>query len=53
MIIHVEKKNHISNKNVKYIRAHTKNISRILNPYKKKLMSFFILVNFLEFIKVF
>ena len=31
-----KKKNHISNKNVKYIRAHTKNISRILNPYKKK-----------------
>ena len=31
-----KKKNHIQNKNVKYINAHTKNISKILNPYKKK-----------------
>ena len=30
------KKNHIKNKRIKYLKSHTKNISKILNPYKKK-----------------
>ncbi len=45
-----KKKNHISNKNVKYIRAHTKNISRILNPYKKKINVIF---HFGEFSRIY
>ena len=36
-------KNHLSNKKVIYINAHTKDISKILNIYKKKLIQFFIL----------
>ena len=47
------KKNHIKSKRVKYIKGNTKNISQILNTKKKKLMQFFILVNFLEYIRVF
>ena len=31
-----KKKNHINNKRVKYIKGYTKNISKILNSYKKK-----------------
>ena len=31
------KKNHLSNKKVTYINAHTKDISRVLNIYKKKI----------------
>ena len=31
-----KKKNHIENKRVKYIRGHTKNISKILSKKKKK-----------------
>ena len=50
MIIHVEKKNHIINKNVKYIKAHTKNISKILNPYKKKIKTIF---HFGEFARIY
>ena len=30
------KKNHIKSKRVKYIKSHTKNVSKILNKYKKK-----------------
>ena len=40
------RKNHIKNSRVKYIKAHTKNIS-------KKFIRFFILVSLQEFIKVF
>ena len=29
-------KNHVKNKNVLYLRGHTKNISSILNKYKKE-----------------
>ena len=29
------KKNHINNKRVKYIKSHTKNISKILKTYEK------------------
>ena len=31
-----KKKNHLKNKRVKYIKSNTKNISRVLNFYKKK-----------------
>ena len=48
-----KKKNHIINKRVKYIKSNTKKISKILNSKKKQLKLFFILENFLEFIKVF
>ena len=47
------KKNHIKNKRIQYVKGNTKNISQILNAKKKKLMQFFILVNFLEYIRVF
>ena len=48
------KKNEIKNKRIKYIKSDTKNIYKILNLYKKKkFIHFFILVNFLEYIKVF
>ena len=46
------KRNHIKSSRVRYIKAHTKNISTVLNP-KKKFTLFFILGNLLEFIKVF
>ena len=36
-----KKKNHISNKRVKYIKNNTKNISKILNSKKKKYKSNF------------
>ena len=45
--------NHINHKNVKYIKCENINISKKLKPYKKKLRLFFILVNFLEYFKVF
>ena len=45
-----KKKNHIQNKNVKYINAHTKNISKILNPYKKKIKVIF---HFGEFSRIY
>jgi UDP-glucose 4-epimerase len=35
------KKNHIKNKKIKYINSDTKNISKILNPYKKNINSLF------------
>ena len=45
------KKNHLKSKKIKYINGNTKNISQILNSKKKKLMQFFILVSFLEYIR--
>lgn len=42
------KKNHILAKNVRYIKGDTKNISKILNSIKKKLLLFFISQNFQE-----
>ena len=45
-------KNHIKNKRIKYVKDNTKNIDKILKNKKKKLKQFFILENFLEFIKV-
>ena len=47
------KNNHIKNKRVKYFSGNTKEISKIFLRYKKKFIQFFILVNFLEYIKVF
>tara|TARA_B100001063_G_C16429240_1_gene388039 strand:- start:79 stop:345 length:267 start_codon:yes stop_codon:yes gene_type:complete len=47
------KKNEIKNKRIKYIKSDTKKISKTLNFYKKKFIHFFILENFLEYIKVF
>ena len=47
------KKNHLKNSRVKYIKSHTKNISKILFNKKNKIHSFFILENLLVFIKVF
>ena len=47
------KQNHINNKRIKYVKSHTKNISKVLNIYKKKLILFFTLVNSQEYIKVF
>ena len=43
-------KNHIKNKRVKYIRAHTKDISKKINKYKKKIESIF---HFGEFSRIF
>ena len=47
------KKNHIKNLRVKYINSNTKNISKILKNIKIKLIQYFILVDFQEYIKVF
>ena len=47
------KKNHIKNKRIKYINSNTKNISKVLNLYKKILILFFILESFQEYIKAF
>ena len=44
------KKNHLSNKKVIYINAHTKDISKILNIYKKKINSIF---HFGEFARIY
>ena len=44
------KKNHIQNKRIKYIRSHTKNISKVLRPYKKKINSLF---HFAEFARIY
>jgi len=43
-------KNHIDNKKIKYIKSHTKNISKILNPYKHKIHSLF---HFGEFARIY
>ena len=45
------KKKHIKDKRIKYIHNDTKNISIILKKQKKKIHSFFILVNLQEYIK--
>ena len=47
------KKNHIKSLKVKYLFSDTKNIDKILSPYKKKYTHFFTLGNFQEFIKAF
>ncbi len=44
------KKNHIKNKRVKYLKSHTKNISKILDPYKKNINSLF---HFGEFSRIY
>ena len=44
------KKNHLSKKRVKYINSNTKNISKILNKYKKNINSLF---HFGEFARIF
>ena len=46
-------KNHVKNKNVKYISGDTKDIQKILFSKKKKFIQFFTLVNLQEFIKAF
>ena len=47
------KRNHIKNKRITYIKGHTKDINKILIDINLKLIQFFILVNFQEFIKAF
>ena len=44
------KKNHINNKKIKYIKSHTKNITKVLNPYKNKIHSLF---HFGEFARIY
>ena len=44
------KKNHILNKKVKYIKSHTKNIFKVLQPYKKKISVIF---HFGEFARIY
>ncbi len=44
------KKNHINNKNVKYIKCHTKDIGKILLKYKKKIQTIF---HFGEFSRIY
>ena len=44
------KKNHIDNPKVKYIKTHTKNISRVLNKYKHEIHSVF---HFGEFARIY
>ena len=44
------KKNHISNKRIKYINSNTKNISKVLNNYKSKIKSLF---HFGEFSRIY
>ena len=44
------KKNHIKNKNIKYIKSDTKNISTILNKSKKKILTIF---HFGEFSRIY
>jgi len=44
------KKNHIISKRIKYINSHTKDILKVLNPYKKKINSFF---HFGEFARIY
>ena len=46
------KKNHINHKKVKYIIAHTKDISKVLNNIKQNIKVIFHFGEFLEFIKV-
>jgi len=44
------KKNHINDKKIKYIKSHTKNIAKILNPYKNRIHSLF---HFGEFSRIY
>ena len=44
------KKNHIKDKRVRYLNSHTKNISKILNLYKKKIHTLF---HFGEFARIY
>jgi len=44
------KKNHIKNKRIKYIKSHTKNISKVLNLYKRNINSLF---HFGEFARIY
>ena len=44
------KKNHLKSNKIKYINSHTKNISKVLNPYKKKINSIF---HFGEFARIY
>ena len=44
------KKNHVTNKRVKYLKSHTKNISKILNSYKTNIHSLF---HFGEFARIY
>ena len=44
------KKNHIMNRRIKYLNSHTKNISKILNFYKKKIHTIF---HFGEFARIY
>ena len=44
------RKNHIKNKRVKYLKAHTKEINKILNKYKKNINSIF---HFGEFSRIY
>ena len=44
------KKNHLKSKKIKYINSHTKNISKVLTPYKKKINSIF---HFGEFARIY
>ena len=44
------KKNHIKNKRIKYIKSHSKNISKVLNLYKKDIHSLF---HFGEFSRIY
>jgi UDP-glucose 4-epimerase len=46
-----DKKNHIKDKRVRYLKAETVNISKNFKHLKKKFIQFFILENLLEFIK--
>ena len=45
------KKNHILSSRIKYLRGNTLNIEKILFPYKKKFIHYFILESFPEYIK--
>ena len=44
------KSNHIKNKKIKYLKGDTKNLSKILNPFKKKILSVF---HFGEFARIY
>jgi UDP-glucose 4-epimerase len=44
------KKNHIKDRRIKYIKSHTKNITKILNSYKNKIHSLF---HFGEFARIY
>ncbi len=45
-----KKSNHIFNKRVKYLKSHTKDISKVLNKYKKRILTIF---HFGEFARIY